>query len=211
MQGSYRQECKGEKMKPVVFCNRSVLAWQAHAKTQTRRLVKPQPDADDWCLRQLSDGRWRYGAYATEDRVYWLAQVRQPYAPDDLLWIREALKRGKFGYVLYETHPFDYLREEDTETGWRWTWKRNKLPAMFMPRFACRYYARVVSVRPERLRHISHIDALAEGVWAGRKPTYRHASGDYLEWWDSMHKKPGTRSQDNPWVFVYGLEDADAS
>ena len=97
----------------------------------------------------------------------------------------------------------------------QWHWKRRYLSAMFMPRWACRYYARVVSVRPERLQDITDEDAAIEGTFVGQNfPLATHwypgRLGEfYLEWWDSLHKKPGTRSQDNPWVWVYGLEKAD--
>ena len=196
-------------MKPLVFGPRSILAWQQHAKTQTRRLVRPLPGAKDWKLWQNARNRWEWYYPHGLGVGFGLCSVRQPYAVGDLLWIREGLKRGKFGYVLYATHPFDYLREEDTETGWPWTWKRDKLPAIFMPKWACRYYARVVSVRPERLQDITDLDALAEGTLVERDwqiPHYQGGEHDlYIKWWDQLHRKPGTRSEDNPWLWRYVL------
>ena len=161
-----------------------------------------------------------YGAHATEDRIYWLAQVRPPYAVGDLLWIREAVVRvaDMVAYVAVDRFAPDIYAEVDG-CAKLWSWKREKLPAMFMPRWACRYYARVVSVRPERLLDITDEDAAAEGTLVdikirdelGQMDSTETSREHYAQWWDSMHKKPGTRSEDNPWVWGYGLEDADAS
>jgi len=209
-----------ETMKPLIFGPRSIVAWQQHAKTQTRRLVRPQPlEGYGYVVEQSERGLWT--AVATIE-TYWRAedQLRQPYAVGDICWIREALKRGRFGYIIYAANPLDYLREEDEGLARQWPWKRDKLPAMFMPRWACRYYAKVASVRAERLRDMSHADGVAEGTLVGLTfknfaPTATWYPGKtrqlYLEWWDSLHRKPGTRSRDNPWVWVYGLEVVDAS
>ena len=197
-------------MRPLAFCNRSIIAWQQGAKTQTRRLIKPQP-AKGLSITQSDDGLW----VAHCQRLIEL--LDQPYAVGDILWMREALKRGRFGYTLYATDPLDYLREQDVALVKWWPWKRDNLPAIFMPRWACRYYARVVSVRPERLQDISDEDALAEGTGVGLDlpplcTWYEGMGGDvYCDWWDDLHKKPGTRWEDNPWVWVYELEAVDGS
>lgn len=192
------------RMKPLIFCPRSLLAWQRRAKTQTRRLVRPQP------LEGLSVVQTAQGLWVAQDETRF-ELLCQPYAVGDLLWIREALKRGKFGFTLYATHPVDYLRDGELEIGEQWTWKRDKLPAMFMPRWACRYYARVVSLRAERLQDITDEDAVAEGVLVGVSHDHDLPRWLYVEWWASLHRNPGTRWPDNPWVWVYGLEAADAS
>lgn len=211
-------------MKPLIFGPRSILAWQQHAKTQTRRLVRPQK-SDGW-YPQNAGGLWLWlriweGGFEREE------VERQPYAVGDLLWIREALLRfreppdmGDGSLVVYEAGGnFAPPGGPEHEWSWQrdklpWSWQRDKLPAMFMPRWACRYYARVVSVRAERLQKISVFDALNEGALVGQQHVPGFQGGErvlYLEWWDSMHKKPGTRSEDNPWVWVYGLEAADAN
>jgi len=66
------------------------------------------------------------------------------------------------------------------------------------------------------LQGITNADALKEGVLVGQDfpPTTTWYPGKpcdlYLDSWDSLHRKPGTRSRDNPWVWVYGLEALDA-
>lgn len=208
--------------KPLIYCARSILAWERGAKTQTRRLVKPLPMTDNWELSQNDDGHWAWIAASGYAKGMELQPVRQPYAVGDLLWIREALVRWH-GWVAYSAdHDYADGAHNDPQhhlfVSWASTrWKRNKLPAIFMPHWACRYYARVVNVRPERLQQISVQDALAEGTLAGLSCTQiknwycDKAPLYYYGWWDSMHSKPGTRSEDNPWVWVYGLEVADGS
>lgn len=208
-------------MKPLIFCNRSVLAWQQNAKTQTRRLVRPQPDNDDWYLKQQQDGCWVY-TDRDDDGVIswpsWARPIRQPYAVGDLLWIREALVSSERYDPTSSTYADMVAYCADGEyakfDGWPryWCWERSKLPAMFMPRWACRYYARVVSVRPERLQAITDEDALAEGVLvdgAGQPWRLMTRPRLYFSWWDSLHKKPGTRSGENPVIWRYVLEPLD--
>ena len=207
--------------KPLIMGTRSILAWQRGTKTQTRRLVRPQP-LDRLAVVRAAEGIW-FGGEAKGDPLFELKS--QPYAVGDLLWIREALVRAEPiddpdvpDWILTRKDVPVYEADRAMIPNWTaempWTWKRDKLPAMFMPRWACRYYAKVVSVRPEQLIDIGDEDAVAEGTLVGLDLCSLGYRGDahnlYHDWWDSMHKKPGTRSQDNPWVWVYGLESADA-
>jgi len=193
-------------MKPMIFGTRSILAWQAGAKTQTRRLVKPQP-TDNQKLWQDDEGRWwwweRQGAIG-----FRLSRVRQPYAVGTLVWIREALCRSDSRIVVYQAdHTPAWFEGAETRA---WSWDRDRLPGMFMPKWACRYYGRVTERRPERLQEISDEDAVAEGVLVGNDPMIRYSGqyhGWYMNWWDSLHTKPGTRSEHNPWVWRYGVEE----
>ena len=194
------------RMKPLIFCPRSLLAWQQGAKTQTRRLVRPQP------LEGLSVVQTAQGLWDAQDETRF-ELLCQPYAVGDLLWIQEGLVRSCHpmdddSFVLYQA---DWKPVFRNAMGADWTWNRDNLAAMFMPRWACRYYARVVSLRAERLQDITDEDAVAEGVLVGVSHDHDLPRWLYVEWWASLHRNPGTRWPDNPWVWVYGLEAADAS
>jgi len=215
-------ELEKQAARPLIYGKRSVIAWRQGAKTQTRRLVNPQPLNPHWYLKQQeSDGRWAWWTRLQDGRGCWAANVRQPYAVGDLLWIREALRRfreppdmGDRGLVVYAADGH-FALDGDQECDWRW--KRDKLAAMFMPKWACREYGRVLSVQPERLQDISDGDMIAEGTMVGvgfTRPVMVNAYHGtrhnlYFAWWDDLHKKPGTRSEDTPWVWVYGLGKAD--
>jgi len=210
-------------MKSVVFCKRSVLAWQENGKTQTRRPVKPQPEEDDWVLSVGFNGRWGWMVSLGHKKGFECHPVRQPYAVGDICWIREALVSAERYDPTSSTYADMVAYCADGEyaefDGWPryWYWEHDKLPSIFMPRWACRHYAKVVSVRAERLQDISFDDAVAEGM-----PAFTHMGGVllatptnhrrwYMEWWADLHRKLGMRWKDNPWVWAYGLEKADVS
>ena len=130
--------------KPLIMCTRSIRAWQQNAKTQTRRLVRPQPINPRWYLRQQEyDGRWAWWTHLQDGRDCWAAKVRQPHADDALLWIREALIRGPSAEVLYAADSVLAGTKGLTSI---WHWQHSKLPSMFVPRWSCRYYAKVLTV-----------------------------------------------------------------
>ena len=204
------------RAKPLIYCTRSILAWQAKAKTQTRRLIKTLTGTLPLeGLSVVQDSRICDEWVAQDERCFEL--LHQPYAMGQLLWIREALERysdwGDGRPVA--VYGADYELAPVHGPVHPWTWKRDKLPAMFMPRWACRYYARVVSVRPERLQDISEADMIAEGTMIGvgySKPVMVNAyhgtrQNLYLQWWDELHRKPEHKSEASPWVWVYGLEE----
>lgn len=208
-------------MKPLIFCPRSMRAWQAGQKTETRRLVRPQPAKDNWILCDYEDGFW----WLEGPGSLYMVPVHQPYAVGDICWIREALRSSNYRYFIGNDvepcriafYAADGVVPINQGRPMRWRWKRDKLAAIFMPRRAARYHATILNVRPERLQDISVEDAIAEGTlvgldYAGLVDWHHGKSRDlYGEWWDSLYKKVGTRWSDNPWVWVYSLEPIDAS
>lgn len=96
-------------------------------------------------------------------------------------------------------------------------------PSIHMPRWASRLTLFVEAVRVQRLQDISEADAIAEGIsehpcegpHRGPDATYwtaERGSKDYLgrttpiaaygALWDSLHTDPGTRWEDNPWIYA---------
>ena len=125
--------------KPIIFRADMVLAILEGRKTQTRRAWK--------------------GAHK--------------YAAGDLLWVKEPLVKGVaggsgLGDTLYEADG-DVALLSSPEP-WlptlplAWKWKRDKLPAMYMPRVACRLRLEVVGVWRERLDEITQADAEVEVI-----------------------------------------------
>jgi hypothetical protein len=171
---------------PIIFSGPMVNAILDGRKTQTRRVVKPQPI--DLCPRSV----WK-AAKAHPDMPdpspsthLFLSENGQAYgqrcpygAPGDRLWVREAWGIGSRpdpwgGYDGIEYRADEAWLEDgdylpcykvatpddvclgDYRAGWH--------PSIHMPRWASRITLEVTGVRVERLQAISEKDAIAEGA-----------------------------------------------
>lgn len=193
--------------RPVIFSARMVEAILKHQKTQTRRLLKPQPAPTDALAGLLTEyDRGRVLAMTKEG--LWVAS---PYgAPGDRLWIRERftlmavppemkgavqLKRGplmtaetadKYGRPdLIGWQLAAYFDGDEHPGGWPELLRR--VSSIHMPRWAARVVLEVTRTRAERLHRMSVEDAIAEGVsglgtdWLRLNfPEYDRAYADYL-------------------------------
>lgn len=200
--------------KPISFKPEMVRAILANHKTMTRRALRPQPvwqEAGDG----LPDGwHWEhkgatnfnskfcglYGSGMTEEELKDLLAPTQPCAVDDVLYVRERLKRGFNGEVIYVAD--DAVHPDAT-----WVWKKSALPSIHCPRGLSRIRLRVTAVKVERLQDISEDDAKAEGAYKPRGIleddgcTYIDGFADI---WESING-PGSWDA-NPWVAAYSFE-----
>jgi hypothetical protein len=169
--------------RPILFSAPMVKAILAGRKTQTRRIVKPQPpdgftvgrchySGTGWALWEDPECRQPNGCLCRS--------VRCPYGgwPGDRLWVRETHKHignssnggPVVGRVLYRADDASEDRGEwptfdDAPKQKRWnTGRAPWTPAIHMPRWASRITLEIVGVRVERLKDISNHDAKAEGV-----------------------------------------------
>jgi len=159
------------KERPILFSTPMVNAILAGRKTQTRRLVKPQPvepcagfvtcdDGVTWMDYMLNDR-----CDATDLRSEYVC----PYGvPGDQLYVRERLFLDiDRGWQYADTSPLQ-IPAESRELAEHWMTarlaKQRSVPSIHMPRWASRILLEVVSVRVERLQDISEADAIAEGV-----------------------------------------------
>lgn len=177
------------KERPIIFSAPMIRALLAGAKTQTRRVVKPQPPSEctDFTFMPVStETAWRGPGQPVVRHPgpprLWL---RCPYgAPGDRLWLREtwALLTDPGAYVAWSLDaperrpsPTDtYLGHVPTPiyradgertdvrqpTGSALRWRS----PIHMPRWASRISLEITTVRVERLHAISEDDARAEGV-----------------------------------------------
>lgn len=156
----------------------------AGIKTQTRRIMNPQPP--EWCgeahARSLTPpdcnctgcktGTRHCEWYLTEAPIAFNAfDATCPYGvPGDLLWVREAWsanadeiayqeRSGQWQVYIDRDHPhFQHLRKYyDTQRG-------SFRPSIHMPRWACRLVLKITQVRAHRLQDITVEDAIAEGI-----------------------------------------------
>ncbi len=181
------------KERPILFSAEMVRAILEGRKTQTRRVMKKQPQL--FTARQLAEKLPPYDEIVS----------KCPYGqPGDRLWVRE-----KFSYLEFtnrypvikrslaegDTQPEVFYWADGKMPGWG-NWTRPK-PSIHMPRWASRITLEITALRVERLKDISEADAEAEGMQLAYMSTRRSS---FLELWDSINKKhPWTA---NPWVWV---------
>lgn len=163
--------------RPILFSGVMVRRILAGAKTQTRRVVKPQPlvgDGGCWFPDPPQKPTSRARHYANEAHMRrGLPLDFQFYgAPGDRLWVKEtwqprASARAVGWEVTYAADGSVFFHDVDRVPG---SWKFPKAAAigwvtpLFMPRWASRLTLEVTGVRVERLNAISEEDAKAEGV-----------------------------------------------
>lgn len=154
----------------IIYSPPMVIAKLAGIKTQTRRMISPQPILTSQLGDEQHDGRKQYfvedGKLRTPAR-YGSIEVRCPYGmPGDLSWGRES-----HAFVPWasgaELHAPD---QEHDRTGVRYkaTWDRSHSgrwrPSIHMHRWASRILDEIVQVRVQRIQDITEAEAIAEGV-----------------------------------------------
>jgi hypothetical protein len=181
----------------------SVRAIRAGTKTQTRRVLKPQPP---------EGARYTGVHYASYEANSWFfsspsgaRKIRQRFDDEDLLWVRETWKpHSTFARVRPRDIPpstIFYAADDayaPSNTPWR--------SSIHMPRWASRLTLAVTDLRVQRLQDISEEDAVAEGCSAfGPAPGDPHdgvpiggAVEAYAALWDSLHGRGAWDA--NPWV-----------
>lgn len=160
--------------RPIIFSAPMVRALLAGTKTQTRRVLKPQPPEG-----------YRYTGihYASYEPSSWFFngphsgfKVRQVYEEGDQLWVREGWRAPAMNDHL---SPRDmppglarrYLADDAEVVGVGARVARQPIgaagrtrPGIHMPRWASRLTLDVTEVRVERLQDISDDDCFAEGL-----------------------------------------------
>ncbi len=222
-------------MKPIIFSTEMVRAILDGKKTQTRRVIKPQPPegasplyGPEWFRPMIKKASGRehagpemWGIFSGP--VEW--RTKCPYQPGDLLYVREAWleEDGRYFYradykdglvdpceTLSGGYPSECRYYPECvgcqRTSWRPPWK----PSIHMPRAAARLFLRVKDVRVERLQGITEDDARAESM---RPDTpfanmgYQWSAKDnFREIWDRLNARRGFPWDANPWVWVVEFE-----
>jgi len=210
--------------KPIIFCGESVQAILDGRKTQTRRVIKPQP----------ADGLLATMWYMIEDPSW--RPTRRPPATGDTLWVREKWRlRGwdweerevliqyADGLELWKSYPIFRAKLLDWED-----WILDKVDELltrngetpepnsefgfavkitdddpwqspiFMPKWASRITLEVTMVRAERLKSIM-------GSGDVEKEGFISLNGNrgFAQTWNNLNAKRGFDYFANPFVWVY--------
>lgn len=218
--------------KPILFNAEMVNAILSGRKTQTRRIMRDQPEVippEDECG---VPGYWiPYNAGKTMVRNEMMTITCPLGAVGDQLWVREcfrvhsratdvatlvyrASERNSWTEQTRRVPVSDCNRPVSPE---KWT------PAIHMPRWASRINLLITGVRVERLNDISDADAMSEGIDADRlaesqdhydciadhnmtgRPT---AKGYFSSLWQSIYGEENWEA--NPWVWVINFERMEA-
>lgn len=164
------------KERPIIFSSPMIRAILEGRKTQTRRIIKPQPDRNGLWPRGSAPGASSYDCPCGQS--------------GDRLWVREAFVSMN-GYVFYRA---------DALPGREHIMKYQS--PIHMPRWASRITLEITKIRVERVQDISEADAIAEGCeQPSGVPTGPHFMRQVFRGvWDSIH---GPCSWgENPWVWV---------
>ena len=191
----------GWAIRPILFSGPMVRAILDGKKTQTRRIVKPQPTAHHWeilpgykrrvSLHGCNDGRiharFQDSIPQNIDDPVWR---KCPYGkPGDRLWVRET-----WWECVDNNDRLYYAATETPDTTDRRHYR--KRPSIFMPRTASRITLEITEIRVERLQDINDADAHAEGCATPATAARSH----FRNLWESIN---GSKSwDDDPYVWV---------
>jgi hypothetical protein len=196
------------KERPILFSGSMVRAILAGQKTQTRRVMKPQPDylcANSMAATEFTSTRTaRDGECVEGPQMFGVFNDEQAWAcpygrPGDRLWVRETF----CNIAMPADAPVWLYRADGIERPkYVKAWK----PSIFCTRAASRIMLEVKAVRAERLHQISEADAVAEGCVASDLPD-RHCSAveTYRALWDSINGAGAWQSDQFVWVIEFAM------
>lgn len=196
--------------RPILFSAPMVRAILEGRKTQTRRVVKPQPEINEhgnlcgeWLQKPL-DGLL---LPKLQDII-----IHCPYGqPGDRVWVPEAFRifdRSEecacYDSCTCAAMDGKPIYRDDEDDGSKW------FPASRMHKNQSRILLEIVSVRVERLQDISDRDAIAEGIKQVESDGWENYDGTGGYWgspinsfetlWESINGLGSWES--NPWVWV---------
>ena len=208
---------------PIVFSAPMARALLDGRKTQTRRVLNPQPEMrpgvnpnfSQLAAHRTVGGRWQVCGSEPASAPF---KVR--YSVGDVLWVREpfqvqqimtrwALVRGQSKVLLNVCVDYSADGRRTWLTGPASTCPKvlkrrinrrdgtaRMIAARYMPRLLNRLTLVVTDVRVDRVARISEADAIAEGM-VRSDPSPQFA---YRSLWDSLNAKRGFGWDTNPWV-----------
>ena len=185
----------------------SVRAILNGSKTQTRRVVKPQP---------IIEGASTFGGdvamgFYYHWKTYKVSNIQHlvrycPYGQvGDRLWVREIWDLDIAPILNTKDLETIFYKEQTPLEDWQYfEWKS----PFFMPRWASRILLEITDIRVERLQEITEKDAIAEGMsldtpYSEKYNSYRQA---FSFLWNTLNLKRGYGWEVNLWVWVIGFK-----
>lgn len=191
------------KERPILFSGEMVKAILAGRKTQTRRVVKIEGDAEH---------KWLFsGVDETGVAVFWskkkqgtYTRVGCPYGKiGDQLWVRETWYDDLGCRAISDRREGIFYRADgEAETQFEDYMDLRWKPSIHMPRWASRIQLENTNVWVERLNDISEANVKAEGITDGDSIWSGSYRGAYATRWNEINAKQGYSWESNPLVFV---------
>lgn len=194
------------EIKPILFSTEMVMALLDDRKTQTRRLITPQPDSDVPIKKvpHYTEIEKHWGKFCVTTKDGESVLIKPKYKVGDIMWVRETYQHTNILNLNQIDEYYGYVyKADDIEENWSsiegWRWK----PNIFMPKDACRLFLKVTGVKPQRLQDISVDEIKAEGVnWT--IDYYPNLMQLWEDLWVSIN---GIDSwNQNPYVWAYTFE-----
>ena len=212
------------KERPILFSGEMVRVILEGRKTQTRRVLKPQPEFYHHGSKKvrIEGGCW-YPKDKEEKSLHYatVAHFKKgmpidfcPYGKvGDRLWVRETWATldfviNKKDEIIYKTdfgyeHPPKIIFGDGSEVEQNWK------PSIHMPRWASRILLDIINIRVERLQEITEEDAYLEGFTGdyskdedGIKNKHRSPVEVFADYWTALNAVRGFGWDVNPWVWV---------
>lgn len=207
------------KERPILFSGPMVRAILEGRKTQTRRVIKPQPfdfyDRDGIVMdRYKGEIHCPYGTLG--DRLWVRETFQLPICFEEMSPSEVGKKCVDSGYrspwapIKYGADGDDKFLEMIHDFGG--AWGKNRV-SIHMPRWASRITLEITGVKVERLNEISEQDAIAEGIIPIGKSWFNYYENadepfcgedapivSYQSLWESINGRGSWAS--NPWVWV---------
>jgi hypothetical protein len=194
------------KERPILFSGPMVRAILDGRKTQTRRVVKPQPHKAESVIFNQSEFEPDYGFYFKPNG----GMVKCPYGKvGDRLWVRETtIPCWKCDYHNCVADNPTHCASCDENLS-----DLKKKPSIFMPKYASRITLEITDISVERLNDISTWDIQSEmdvrklPVSEPKRPEtdietmfIHDCRKGFRELWESINGQGSWEA--NPWVWV---------
>ncbi|SKB26846.1 hypothetical protein [Sphingopyxis flava] len=180
--------------RPILFSAPMVRALLEGRKTQTRRILNPQPGddidnaGDCETIIDMATGQEIHARFAVGDRLYVREEWFTTPAYDDLA----PSEMGGDEPLRYKADDatFNWTEADGSRVG-------RRRAGMHMPRWASRLTLTVTEVRVERLQECSEVDAVQEGVTLIEESCEDPVEA-YAALWNSINGAGAWEA--NPWV-----------